>query len=177
MLASRIARHPISSPTERETVGSIIVTVPDIQYADLIYNEEETRIILKYFWPDSSGKVDSVTINDDIRAFAQLALIIAVDGSYAMGYVNLLADAVIQRILRPNGDVLVLARRLGRNYVRHWWRHATQRDLETARIYYTVRDSVAYQLGGRMQILLSDGVALRRGSTTVVLMKTSSASA
>lgn len=158
-------------------MASIIITVPDIQYANLIYNEEETRTILKYFWPTRSSEIDGLTISNDIRAFAQMVLIVAIDSSYAMGYIDLLFDAVAQRIRRPNGDVVNLARRLARNYVHHWWHHATQRDLENARIYHAVRNGVAYQLGPQMNDILATGIALRRGSTTVVLMKPSSASA
>jgi hypothetical protein len=150
-------------------VGSIIITIPDIPDANLIYDEAETRRILKFFWPSFSGQIDSLTITNDTRAFAQTAMIAAIDGSYAMGYINLLWDAITDRITHPNGDVTELARRLARNFISHWWHHATRQDVENARIYDAVRLDIARSLRRQFDNFLN-GIALRRGSTTIALV-------
>jgi hypothetical protein len=151
-------------------VGSIVLTIPDIPDANLLYDEAETRAILKFFWPDRAAPIDGLGITSGVRALAQTALIAAIDGSYAMGYVNVLWDALTHRMTHPNGDIVALARRLGRNFMRHWWRHATQQDLlQDVRIYETVRVSVARDLRHTLEDYLN-GLALRRGSTTVALL-------
>ncbi len=155
-------------------MGSIIITIPDIPDANLIYNEDETRRILKFFWPLLSSQFDGLTIGNDVRRFAQTMLIAAIDGTYAVGYIAGLWDTLTRAITHPNGNIADLARRLARNFIRHWWRHATQQDLEHPRIYDSVRNSIAYNNSGAVQDLISNAMAFRRGSTTIVLMKQSS---
>lgn len=174
----------IGSPTilhtpcaERQAVGSIIITIPDIPDSQLIYNDDETRQILKFFWPDRAKGIDELTITDDVRRLAQTALIAAVDGSYAMGYIDLLFNAISGRIRNPNGNVSALARRLARNFIRHWWHHATQNDLLEARIYDSVRGDVARNLRYRLSDVSDGAIVLRRGATTLCLLTRSSASA
>ncbi len=151
-------------------MGSIIITIPDIPDADLIYSEAETRAILKFFWPDYATPIDGLAITNSVRAFAQTALIAAIDGSYAMGYINILWDALTHRVTHPNGDIRQLARRLARNFIRHWWRHTTQQDLlQNVRIYESVRASVARDLRHGLEEY-RNGLALRRGSTTIALL-------
>jgi hypothetical protein len=151
-------------------VGSIVLTIPDIPDANLLYDEDETRGILRFFWPDAATRIDGLTITNGVRALAQTALIAAIDGSYAMAYVNILWDALAHRVTHPTGDIRKLAKRLARNFMRHWWRHATQRDLlGDVRIYETVRVSVARDLRFRLDEYLN-GLALRRGATTIALL-------
>lgn len=150
-------------------MGSIVLTIPDIPDASLIYDEAETRAILKFFWPDYATPIDGLAMTNSVRAFAQTALIAAIDGSYAMGYVNILWDAITHRVTHPNGDIRALARRLARNFIRHWWRHTTEQDLQEVRIYETVRVSVARDLRRTLDEHLS-GLALRRGATTLALL-------
>lgn len=156
-------------------MGSIVLTIPDIPDANLLYDEAETRAILKFFWPTQAAQIDSLTINNDARRLAQTALIAAIDGSYAMGYIDLLWQAIAQRVQRPNGDIVALARRLGRNFVRHWWRHATERDLLDARIYDSVRADVARNLRHCLSDASDGAISLRRGATTLCLLKQSAA--
>jgi hypothetical protein len=158
-------------------VGSIIITTADIADANLIYNEDETRRILKYFWPGLSSQFDALTITNDVRRFAQTMLIAAIDGSYAMGYVAGVWDTLAHAITHPNGNIADLAKRLARNYIRHWWRHATQQDLEDPRIYDSVRNTIAYSNSGAVQDMISNAMTSRRGSTIIVLMKQSSPTA
>lgn len=63
-------------------MGSILVAVPDIADHQLVFNEAETRQILKFFWPQYVRQIDTLTITNDARRLAQTALIAAIDGSY-----------------------------------------------------------------------------------------------
>jgi hypothetical protein len=157
-------------------VASIIITIPDIPDAYLIYNEEETRRILKHFWPDAAAAIDGLKISNNTRRFAQTMLIAAIDGSYAMGYMAITFDAVRNGITGTNRDIVVLGRRLARNFVQHWWRHTRRQDLENVRIYESVRADIAWRQKESFGEYIS-GIALRRGATTLVLMKLSSSAA
>ncbi len=139
-------------------MGSVLINVPDIADSDLIYDEAETRQILKFFWPNDAVAIDAMSITNDARRLAQTALIAAIDGSYAMGYL----EKLLQGITRPSKGIGALAKRLARNFTRHWWRHAQPRDLEDVRIYESVRSSLAQNLRKRLEDV-KNGLALQRG--------------
>ena len=140
-------------------MGNILINVPDLSDDDLIYNENETRVILKFFWPSQANKIDAMTIDNDARRLAQTMLIAAIDGTYAMGYVDILQST----LARPARGIGQLARRLAIRFVRHWWRHTQPRHLENVRIYDSIRDAIAGHLRSRL-ILLQSGASLKRGN-------------
>lgn len=139
-------------------MGSLLYTVPDIADSELIFDETETRLILTFFWPDESVFIEQVAVDNLLRCLAQTALIAAIDGSYAMGYV----EHLVRTLARPSKGLKQLAKRLARRYFRHWWRHAQQQDLEDVRIYESIRSSVAAQLKPRL-FAFKNGVAMKRG--------------
>lgn len=53
-------------------MGSIVLTIPDIPDSQLIYNEDETRQILKFFWPERAKDIDALSVTNDARRLAQL---------------------------------------------------------------------------------------------------------
>jgi len=146
-------------------VGSILMNIPDIPDADLLFNEAETRAILKFFWPDASARIDNLTIDNPARRLAQTALIAAIDGSYAMGYIEILFKGLV----RPNKSLPALARKLARNFTRHYFQHATQQDLQDVRIYDTIRTDIGNALRTRFNLLL-DGLALARKPIPIALL-------
>jgi hypothetical protein len=146
---------------------AVLVNVPDIPDSQLIYNEEETRRILRYFWPSQAASINTLTIDNNARRLAQVALIAAVDGSYAMSYVQGLFDTLAHGITHPGTQVRDLVQRLGHSFFESWWQHVTRgADLRDAEIYETVRREISRQLRFRMEDLLM-GVALRRMATTL----------
>lgn len=147
-------------------MGPIILTVPYIPDANLLYNEDETRRILKFFWPEFAADIDDLPITNDVRRFAQTALIAGIDGSYAYGYM----DAIFQALTHRNRDVAQLGQRLARNFLRHWWRHARERDLQDVRIYDFVRRDIAGSLSTPLQGMFRKNSAVR-GVTTIVLLR------
>ena len=58
--------------------------------SELIFNEEETKEILKFFFKNDHAFIDGLTIHDRIRSFAQAILIEAVDASFAIGFVKII---------------------------------------------------------------------------------------
>lgn len=138
-------------------MGSILITVPDLADHDLIFNERETRQVLRFFWPHQASRIDSLVISDHARRLAQTALVAAIEGSYAMGHV----EATLRSLLSQRRSVSALGRRLAQRFVAHWWKHATREDLLQAQVYDSVRVTVSAALKPRLQALLS-GIALRR---------------
>lgn len=143
-------------------MGTILITVPQIADSELIFDEEETRQILRFFWPTMSKTIDSAKIDNDMRRFAQSILIAAIDGSYAMGFIETLKSTFHGpgNVVRSARHMKSLVGKLVARSARHWWRHATQRDLKDVKIYDSVRLSIANALGTRIK-LIQQGAALR----------------
>lgn len=138
-------------------MGSILVSVPDISDADLVFDEDETKQILTFFWPHAAPDIEKLAVDNEVRRLAQSMLIAAIDGSYAMGFI----EALGKTIVRPGPNIRSLVRKLARRFARHWWNHATQEDLEDVRIYESLRRSIALHLKDRLD-LLRNGAAIRR---------------
>ena len=140
-------------------MGSLLLNVPDIDDADLIFDVDETRQILHFFWPSLSSTIAQMTIENDARRLAQTALVAAIDGSYAMGYV----EAMFRTLARPGSGIKSMGKKLARRFVKHWWKHATQNDLNDVRIYESVRAAIASALRRHFDGV-AQGVAMRRGA-------------
>lgn len=152
-------------------MGSILVAVPDIADRDLVFDERETRQILRFFWPHHAVRIDSLAIDNDARRLAQTALIAAIDGSYAIGFV----EATLRSLLSQGRSVRALGRRLAKRFVEHWWKHANREDLMDAKVYESVRAVLSSALRSRFDELLS-GIALRRPILSPFLLDTAGAS-
>jgi len=135
-------------------MGSIIVTAPDIPDGQLVFDESETRDILAFFWPVKSLQIKAMAIDNDTRRFAQMLLVAAIDASYAMGFV----EALFKATFWPSKNLTSLGKKLARNFVKHWWKHATQKDLMEAKIYETVRRQVSNQYRSQFELRL-EGIA------------------
>ena len=61
---------------------------------ELIFNNDETVVILKFIFKKNHNLIDNLKINDSIREFAQGLLLEAVDASYALGFVHSLFGGV-----------------------------------------------------------------------------------
>ena len=129
---------------------SINVVVPELSDAELIFDDGETRQILKFFWPEKADDIDKAPMSNDLRRLAQTMLIAAVDASYAMGWV----DATFRSLTRPGAGIKSLCQKLARRCAKHWFKHATQRDLMEAKIYLIVRRQLANSLKARLDSIL-----------------------
>jgi len=84
-------------------------------------------------------------------------LMAAIEGSYAIGYI----EALARTIVRPGSGMKPLARKLALRFAGHWWKHAQRHNLEDVRIYDSVRGTIARHLKDRIE-LLRNGVASRQ---------------
>jgi hypothetical protein len=141
-------------------MGSILISVPDISDSELIYDEIETRKILKFFWPHLALGIDKMAVNNDTRRLAQTALVAAIDGSYPMSYI----EATFKATFFPlSKDIKSLAKKLAFHYMKNWWKNVKKRDaLENVQIYDTVRKVIAENLKFRLDSNIN-GVSIRRG--------------
>jgi hypothetical protein len=154
---------------EVKSMGAYLKNFPD---SELIFDEQETRQILIFFFPYDKDKIYSATINNDIRNFAQGILVEAVDASYSMGYVKVLFKSIVSFLMSANpakGPTDFL-KTLGRKAMSHWFEHATHADLMHAKIY----DSVRWQLNQNFQQTLYNkllGLAKVKGRSIYVGLK------
>lgn len=120
---------------------SLSIYLPQIETHDLVFNDQETREILSFFWPKQAGGFLHIEITSTLREFAQGLLIVAIDASYAMGYIEVLVNVLVKR--KPGSSITSLVTKLIKKDVKHWWKHVGQRDLKRAKIYETVRVAIA----------------------------------
>lgn len=136
-------------------MGAYLIAVPDMADSELVFNDDETRQILKFFYPASAAGIANMTVTNDTRRFAQTLLIAAIDASYAMGYIQALGRTVVH----PGSGIKSLAKKLGNRFVKHWFKHATRENLLEVKIYDSVRNSIALAVATQMRLMLSEQVS------------------
>lgn len=60
------------------------IVPPPVADAQLLFDDVETRDILRFFWPHHAARIAGLTLTNDVRRFAQTILIAAIDASYIM---------------------------------------------------------------------------------------------
>lgn len=119
---------------------------------ELIFNEEETRIILKFiFEPADHGFIESLNVNDAVKEFAQGLLIEAIDASYAVGFV----EAIFRSTTNPTKGAIKILKSFGKKAAIHWFKHATVNDLQDVKVYEFVRLEIARRFRSPLRILAS----------------------
>lgn len=130
-----------------------IVTPPVVSDGDLLFTEEETRSIFSFYWPDLRSKITEMEITTENRRFGQQLLIIGIDSSYALGFMQ----SLVQMYLNPRAGfkgLVAMGRKLARRYLQHWWKHAKQKDLENPRVAEGVRAAVANRFRSEMDMVI-----------------------
>ena len=119
---------------------------------ELLFDEEETRAVLKFiFEPSDYHFIDSLAMNDSVRGFAQALLVEAIDASYAVGFV----DAIFRSVTNPTKGAIKILKNFGRKAAKHWFKHASVGDLQNVRVYDFVRVHIANQFRKPLKILVS----------------------
>lgn len=115
---------------------------------ELLFNEEETRIVLKFiFKPADHGIIDSLPMSDSLRGFAQGLLIEVIDASYAVGFVV----ELLRSTTNPSKGAMKILKTFARKAAWHWFRHAAFHDLQKVKVYDFVRTSIARSFRFRLQ--------------------------
>lgn len=136
---------------------------------EILLSEEETKTALMFFWPSKSSTIDDVTVDFNLRAFAQGLLVEAIDATHSMGYLHQLVNALHSASLPPsNGSAAIkLIKSFAKKASAHWFRHANVSDLSKASIYETVRVSLARSFGRIMDAKLL-GLAIANPPTAII---------
>ncbi len=99
---------------------------------ELLFNEAETRTVLKFiFKPPHHKLIDSLPMSDRLREFAQALLVEAIDASYAIGYVR----GLFESVKNPVKGALKIMKSFGKKASQHWFKHATVHDFQNAKVY------------------------------------------
>ncbi|MEZ9142426.1 MULTISPECIES: hypothetical protein [unclassified Shewanella] len=107
--------------------------------SELIFDDEQTVTILKFIFSKKHDLVGRLVITDEIRGFAQALLLEAVDASYALGFV----DALFGTLMKPQSGVKKVLVTFGRKALKHWFKHATTKDLMQIKVYDVVIKQLA----------------------------------
>ena len=122
---------------------------------ELIFDTEETVLILKFIFKNKHNLIDGMEINNRVREFAQGLLLEAVDASYALGFVHSLFGGVFN----PGAGFKKILTKFGRKALKHWFKHATAKDLMRIKIYDRVREQLEVNFSAPLT-MYSNGTAL-----------------
>lgn len=132
---------------------------------ELIFDEDETKDVLTFFYPNQEASIQQASINDDVRGFAQALMVEAVDASYALGYVKLVYDVFY---MKPPTKFRKVLTKFGKKAASYWFKHANATDLINAKIYDSVRGSIARNFRTDFEVIISGGSAMNRRMTAVI---------
>lgn len=120
---------------------SIHVSPLEFKTEDLIFDEDETKEILKFFFENDHAFIDGLTINDRLRGLAQGILVEAVDASYALGIVKIVYDIFYLKPPKPKMRKIFI--KFGKKAAVHWFKkHVKATDLMDIKIYDCVRKTI-----------------------------------
>ncbi len=133
--------------------------------SELLFDEDETREILKFFFQNDHELIGKLVINDKLKSFAQGILVEAVDASYAIGFVKIITDTFFLK--SPQSKIKNILNELSRKATIHWFRHVKATDLTTIKIYDCVRKTIAMKFRQHFLNITND-LVLNKPAVTVI---------
>ena len=127
-----------------------MVQLRNFSEAELLFGDDETKSILRFFFRADRQQIDSLEPTREIRNLAQGLLVAAVDVSYAMGWV----EQTFRWVANPGVGLKQALQKLARRAARHWFEHLKNQSLSEARIYERVRDQLARNFRSPFQIMI-----------------------
>ncbi|NMG68687.1 hypothetical protein [Parazoarcus communis] len=107
--------------------------------SELIFDDRETRDILKFFFPRDFQVIDASVITDAVRAFAQGLLIEAIDATAALGWV----ETLFRSTANPGAGVKQILRKLATSSAKRWFKNSKDMDLSSIKISEHVRNQLS----------------------------------
>ena len=118
---------------------------------ELLFDEEETRIVLKFIFAETHHEfISSLPMNDRVRELAQALLVEAIDASHAIGYVH----GLFRSVKNPVKGALTILKTFGKEANQNWFKYASVSDLQNAQVYDFVLDFL-----GKFVFRLQDYIA------------------
>ncbi|MCP4117005.1 MAG: hypothetical protein GY737_16695 [Desulfobacteraceae bacterium] len=132
--------------------------------SELIFNDQQTKEILKFFFSTEHQYIEGLVINHKIKSYAQGLLIEAVDATYAIGFIEIVHKTFN---LQPPVKLKKIFIKFGQRAASHWFKHAKRTDLSNIKIYNIVR--VIIDIRFRQQLHeLADEIVMNK-PTVIVL--------
>jgi hypothetical protein len=122
---------------------------------ELIFDDEETVLILKFIFKNKHNLIDGMEINNRVREFVQGLLLEAIDASYALGFIH----SVFGGVFNPGAGFKKILTKFGRKALKQWFKHATAKDLMQIKIYDRVREQLEVNFSTPLT-MYSNGTAL-----------------
>lgn len=141
------------------------LSLPGIPDSKVVLNEREAQEVLAFFWPSKKPAIKTTPMTVDLRRYAQALLVVAIDGSYLLGFVHILFNVVFRQ--KPGASIKKLITKVTRKSTKHWWKHATENDLEDPRIYETVRVAIAGKQKPQVEKRLNGLPITNRGKSRI----------
>jgi hypothetical protein len=132
---------------------------------ELIFDEDETKDILVFFYSNQDALIEQAIINDDVKGFAQALMVEAVDASYAFGFIKIVYDVFY---MKPPTKFRKVLTKFGKKAATYWFKHANAIDLTNAKIYDSVRVSIARNFRSDFEYIISGGSAMNRRMAAVI---------
>ena len=123
--------------------------------AEIVLTREDAYAVIRFFWNDV-GVLPEAFTDADVN-FAQGLLVEAVDATYAMGYVQIVFDTFFMKVPRDLNNLYGMLKKVAKASAKHWWRHATEKDLADPKIYETVRMTLARNFRSSWEIRKQTG--------------------
>lgn len=128
-----------------------LVELHQFSEAELVFDQQETKDILKFFFHADHPRIDEAEITGDLRNLAQGLIVEGVDATYAMGWIEL----TFRWVAQPGSGMRKALQKLGRRALRHWFKHLkTNQSLADAKIYERVRDQLSRNFRSPFHIIL-----------------------
>lgn len=117
---------------------------------ELIFDQQETKDILKFFFVADRPGIDAAEITSELRNLAQGLIVEGVDATYAMSWIEL----TFRWVAHPSLGMRKALQKLARRAMRHWFKHLKTQSLHDAEIYERVRDQLARNFRSPFHIIL-----------------------
>lgn len=147
------------------------IYLPELDASQLLFDEGETRAILRFVRPGLTYDINTFSpVDDEVRKLAQALLMVAIESSYAMGYIGILFAVVSgggRRLGFPG--LQAMGRKLATRYAAHWWKHTRREDLTNVRIYETVRRTIEMNFKSVINLLVAERSAAKAAAALAQL--------
>jgi len=130
---------------------AVYVNLRKFKESELIFDDEETKIILKFFFTTMHSQISVMQVTKRVREFAQGLLLEAVDASYSLGFI----DALFGSSINPGAGAMKVIKKFAKKAFKHWFKHANEDDLLKIKIYDIVRQRIESNFGTIMQMYIS----------------------
>lgn len=129
----------------------ITVHLRHFSKSELLFDAQETKDILTFFFPSERALISGATITDSLREFAQGLLVAAINASYEMGWVEVLWKSTAS----PGIGVKKAIKKLAVNGAKYWFKSVKNKnDLLHAKIYESVRSALSIKFRSILVIKL-----------------------